>query len=324
MGEIGLTFGALLIGALVACSLSGVVFLQSVMYFMIYPKDRMARKVTVGAIWALDQFHTLLIMISMWDYFVKHFGDAQIIDDIPWTLATTIAVTAVITFIVHCFLALRIHMLVKKNWWISGPIVVMAALRLVAAVSTTGAMIKLTSFTKYSDDFGWMFTIGLGLSSAVDCVITITLCYYLRSNRGGTTSLNRAIDSLVLYTFETGALTSVAAISSMMCWLLMRHNRIFLALHFVISKLYANSLLATLNMRITLNRGSNHIHFDTSLVVSAIDTSLPSPLRSSEPSDRTHGFYAGSVNGMTKLEINVERNTESQVNDDSKVASIAA
>lgn len=59
----------------------------------------------------------------------------------------------------------------------------------------------------------------------MDCIITITLCLHLRSNRKGTNrsvkfsaispeyqrlisiSLNHMIDSLVLYTFETGTLT---------------------------------------------------------------------------------------------------------------------
>ncbi|KAJ2927036.1 hypothetical protein H1R20_g10065, partial [Candolleomyces eurysporus] len=57
------------------------------------------------------------------------------------------------------------------------------------------------------------------------------------------------VDTLALYTLENGALTCFAAIASLLCWLLMPHNLIFMGLHFVIAKLYANSLLASLNMR---------------------------------------------------------------------------
>jgi len=283
---------------------------------MIYPKDGKARKLTVGAIWSLDLLHTSLIMISTWNYFIHHFGNALIIDEIPWTLASTIAITAVLTFIVHCFLAWRIHLLLKKNWCISGPIIVMATLRLMAAMATTGEMIKLRSFDKYSQDFGWLFTIGLGLSSAVDCVITITLCYHLRSNRKGTSSLNGMIDSLVIYTFETGALTCIAAILSMIFWLVMPHNRVFLALHFVISKLYANSLLATLNMRVALSRRTSNVHFDSSLVVFTDLSSHPIPIRSPQLFYDDH--RSSVLDDIAKLEINVERIIESQVDTDNE------
>jgi len=53
----------------------------------------------------------------------------------------------------------------------------------------------------------------------------------------------------MLYAFEVGALTTMATVSTLICWLLMHHNLIFMGLHFIICKFYANSLLATLNQR---------------------------------------------------------------------------
>ncbi|THV01289.1 hypothetical protein K435DRAFT_836909 [Dendrothele bispora CBS 962.96] len=50
--------------------------------------------------------------------------------------------------------------------------------------------------------------------------------------------------------FENGAITTVA---TMLCWLAM-DNLVFLGLHFVISKLYAGSVLAVLNYRARLRR----------------------------------------------------------------------
>ncbi|KAI0931040.1 hypothetical protein AcV5_005388 [Taiwanofungus camphoratus] len=68
------------------------------------------------------------------------------------------------------------------------------------------------------------------------------------------------IDSITLYTVENGSLTCVTTIVSLVCWLTMSHNLIFLGLHFAISKLYANSFLATLNARkalMTRSQGSS-------------------------------------------------------------------
>ncbi|KAG2037590.1 hypothetical protein BDR03DRAFT_956986, partial [Suillus americanus] len=42
---------------------------------------------------------------------------------------------------------------------------------------------------------------------------------------------------------------SVVTIATLLCWTIMPSNRVFLGLHFIVAKLYANSLLANLNAR---------------------------------------------------------------------------
>jgi len=66
--------------------------------------------------------------------------------------------------------------------------------------------------------------------------------------------LHSIIDTLILYAFEIGILTSAATVASLLCWVTLNNSLIFLGLHFVIGKLYANSLLATLNSRNELRR----------------------------------------------------------------------
>ncbi|KAH9485951.1 hypothetical protein JR316_0000012 [Psilocybe cubensis] len=75
-----------------------------------------------------------------------------------------------------------------------------------------------------------------------------------KSSRTEAASLNAVIDSLIKYSFETGLLTCAGTVISMICWLTMPTNLIFMGLHFVIGKFYANSLLVTLNMRETIRR----------------------------------------------------------------------
>ncbi|KAF8832915.1 hypothetical protein HHX47_DHR1001718 [Lentinula edodes] len=100
---------------------------------------------------------------------------------------------------------------------------------------------------------GWIFTTGLTLSSMVDVLIAACLCYLLhklKTQMGSTsTMMIKVVDTLTLYTLENGFLTGVATTASLICWLTMPHNLSFLGLHFVIEKLYANSILASLNTR---------------------------------------------------------------------------
>lgn len=247
------TYGALLLGAFLACCLSGIVTVQSFLYIKLYPQDATRNKIMVAAVWFLDTMHTCFVMASIWNYLIPHFGDVNRYNFIPWTVAVTIATTAVLTIIVHLFLARRIHQLTKGDWRITAPILVLAVLRLCSASATTGEMIRLGSFALFAKECRWLFTLGLALSSTVDVLITVTLCYQLRNSRTGSLGMDNVIASLVLYTFENGSLTCAGTILSMICWLTMPYNRLFLALHFMIAKLYANSLLATLNTRKTLS-----------------------------------------------------------------------
>lgn len=110
--------------------------------------------------------------------------------------------------------------------------------------------------------------------------------------------MNQILDSLVIYTFENGSLTSAATVISMMCWLIMPHNRIFLGIHFGISKrelnilpnragcltildveVYANSLLATLITRKQFRRGRASMSQNALPVVFSTDfeTATPTP-----------------------------------------------
>jgi len=99
-----------------------------------------------------------------------------------------------------------------------------------------------------------MFTLGMFLSALADIVITTSLCYLLRLKRSMIESTNRVIDSLTVWTVESGSVTCFATIATLICWLAIPSNRTFIGLHFVVAKLYANSLFATLNARIKIRK----------------------------------------------------------------------
>ncbi|KAF7981353.1 hypothetical protein HWV62_33809 [Athelia sp. TMB] len=201
------TFGALLVGGLVAVGLSGIVTVQSFVYIKLYPTDQIHTKFIVASVWLLDSCHTIFVCASIWDYLIAHFGDHRRIDIIPASLALTIAFTAILTFIVHAFFAHRIFKLSKRNYYIMIPVALLAGLRLIAACVTTAEMIILGNFPAFVTHFKWVFTIGLALSSAVDILIAIFLCYSLQNSRSASSSMDHVINLLILYTFENGALT---------------------------------------------------------------------------------------------------------------------
>jgi hypothetical protein len=278
--DIPKTLGALLLGGLFAAlyvplsmcldfdlrkvfSLSGGVSVQVLIYFKLYPSDLLRVKTLVVTVWFLDTLHTGFIWSALFHYLIFHFGDRSEVDFIAWNLAITITFTALLTFLVHCFLAHRIWMLSKRNWLLTIPILTLAVLRLVSANATTGEMIRLESFHLFKLGFKWMFTLGLALSSTVDILITVSLFFLLHGSRTGTPSLNIVIDSLIKYAFETGALTTAGTIISMLCWLVMPQNLIFMGIHFVISKCVFFSTVLLLRSHLTFDcvTQSTPLHF---------------------------------------------------------------
>ncbi|KAH7886371.1 hypothetical protein F5I97DRAFT_1263320 [Phlebopus sp. FC_14] len=297
------TYGALLLGGFLASGLSGIVTVQSFIYTRLYPNDDIRIKATVGAIWLLDTAHTALVCASLWIYLIQYFGDTSKIDLIPRTVAMTIALTAILTFIVHCFFAHRIHKLSRRDWRITAPLVTFAFLRLCSASVTTAEMIHMKTFSSFKAEFRWVFTLGLALSSLVDVMIAVFLCYSLRNGRKSSSSMDHVINAVILYTFENNSLTSTATVVSMICWLVMPNNLIFMGLHFVISKLYANSLLATLNARRQLQQERAQRGLSGEL-----------PVAFPGLSNRYKSNYASRADQMaTKLEINVEKTVEYEI-----------
>jgi len=243
------TLGALFIGGFVAAVFSGVVSSQAFAYFRRYHKDFLSLKILAGVIWGLDFFHTIWVATALWDHLISHFGEGDRVDYIPWSLALTIAFTAVLTFLVHQFLIYRIFKLSHNNIFISLPLSLLACGRLCFACLTTAKMIELRSLARFVKLYTFSFTSGLSLSSGLDILITSLLCFLLSRNQKDNSSMNHILDKLMLYTFESGSLTCGAALASLILWLTDKSNLAFMGVHFVISKFYANSFFATLNAR---------------------------------------------------------------------------
>ncbi|KAI0298876.1 hypothetical protein BC826DRAFT_997106 [Russula brevipes] len=245
------SLGALLIGCFVAVALSGLVTFQVGIYFRLYKTDSRWNRVIVVAVWILDIIHTCLICASLWKYLIANFGNVTARREgvVPQTVALSVAATAFITIITHLFYLRRLVHLSKYNWFIIGPTLLMAVGRVVCGLITTTELIRYRTFPAFTARYKSVWALGLSFSSVVDIVITFGMCFYLQESRRGFGTMDELIDEIIIYTINNGTITCVATVVSTICWLVMPHNLIFMALHFPIAKMYANSLLATLNMR---------------------------------------------------------------------------
>jgi len=243
------TLGAAFAGCLVAVGLSAVLGFQTFLYFLIFPSDAFRYKILVGWIWFTDAVHTVLICISMWRYLIEGFGHIDILLDILPTITMIIAMTAITTLSVNSFYGWRIHRLNKHNWWLTGPIIILSVARVGLAFTTTTEMLITKTYPAFAARFKILFTSGLFVSAVTDIIVSMARYYYLRNLKQGYLRTQEVVDAVVVFTINDGILTCAVVITSIICWLSMPHNFVYLGIYFTISKFYSNSVLATLNLR---------------------------------------------------------------------------
>ncbi|KAJ3569349.1 hypothetical protein NP233_g5109 [Leucocoprinus birnbaumii] len=85
-----------------------------------------------------------------------------------------------------------------------------------------------------------------------DVLIAASLFYFLHRSRTGFKKSDTMITRLIVFTVSTGVFTSICAIASLVSILAWGNTLIYVAFYFSLGKLYSNSILATLNARITI------------------------------------------------------------------------
>jgi len=184
-----------------------------------------------------------------YQYVIFNFSRPELADHIYWTVVAAVVSTAFSTFAANGYFAHRVHKLSEGNWWITAPVAICLVIRLVLAIVTGVEMLRLESFRAYREQYGPLLTTGLSLSAFTDIVITGGLCYYLRTLNRGQGQTKKMLSTILNFAESNGVLTCIVALASLICWLVMPANLVYLGLHFTIGKCYSNSLLATLNMR---------------------------------------------------------------------------
>jgi len=87
------------------------------------------------------------------------------------------------------------------------------------------------------------------LGAAADLLIAATLCTILNFSRTGFQKSNAMINKLIIFTVNTGLITSLCALASLISILAAPKTWIYVTFYYCLGRLYTNSLLATLNAR---------------------------------------------------------------------------
>ncbi|KAG5726752.1 hypothetical protein E4T56_gene15195 [Termitomyces sp. T112] len=254
------TIGAFEIGVMVSMFLFGLVTSQVFSYFKKFPNDPYLMKAFVGAVWILELAHTALTAHSIYFITVVKYGQKQFINQFPVSLIAVVALSGIIGPAIQAFFADRLRRLCS-SWIIPSICWIFSVLRCITLMAVAGAAYTSDSITDFREKWVWLLTSSLAISTAADMIIAFYSCYYLWQRRDrGFKKTKRLVDQLILWTIQTGLLTSIGTVTMLILFVAV-HNFAWMAVFFVISRLFSNSLVASLNARSIFRTSGDKIHF---------------------------------------------------------------
>lgn len=245
-------FGSALMGGLVSTLLYGITNLQIYLYFMHY-EDGLAMKVLVSVIWILDTLHISFVCHILYYYLITNYGVPTSLDYIIWSLPASVLVNVFVVSIVQCFFARQIYRLCRPGvkWLVTGPIILFVLAQFGFGVETVilefinrNASVQ-TQITYYDVTPAWATIV------VAEVLITVSLCVLLYDSNSRSVLFprtKRLVNTLIIYAVNRCLLTSLVAIADLVIAIEVQDTW-SIGLDFVIGKLYANSLLASLNSR---------------------------------------------------------------------------
>ncbi|PPR00401.1 hypothetical protein CVT24_004479 [Panaeolus cyanescens] len=242
------TYGALLVGVVIAGLFQGMLMVQAYNYFENFPKDRMKNKIVVALVLILDTAHLVLICMAAYSSLVTNWGFIPSLGFAPLTLNMHVIFTALSCLVAQLFFLERIWVFSRRNKWITGLLIILAIAPVVVEIHITSLIVVDTSYTEY--DAHSHETMSLFVLTAIaDIAIATVTCYYLQREKTSFESTRSVVSKALHIIVATGLATSLIAIGSLILYIAIKDTFYFVALHFQLGRTYTNALLLTLNTR---------------------------------------------------------------------------
>ncbi|KAF7289727.1 hypothetical protein MIND_01346300 [Mycena indigotica] len=252
----GPTIGALLVGTLGSGILFGIFTAQYYLYHGRFPEDTFGMKALVAVVWIFELVHVIAISHVTYTYAVTDYGNPlSLLGKMPATLALSVLLGSIITGVVQGFFSFRIWTLAPNKLFkmISIVLWTSAFVYVVGAVANTVLSIDSTNIPTYIARYNWLLLAPTALNLFNDVTITLSLVgILLLTRKGGFGKTTILVDQLIKWTIETGLVTSIFSCLNLAFYIQEPHNFVWIALQIVKARLFANSLLASLNSRDTL------------------------------------------------------------------------
>jgi len=157
----------------------------------------------------------------------------------------------------------------NRNLFVTVPLVILIAAEFVSVVVYFAKAITMDTFVQLATLKALSMTVNV-LAVAGDVLITVAFCVLLHRSRNSLRRSNTMINMLIAFSVQTGMLTSLCAIDSLISIAVSPNTFIYISFYFLLGRLYCNSLLATLNVRKAIRQRG---HGETGISLRAIGDS---------------------------------------------------
>ncbi|EAU86310.1 hypothetical protein CC1G_08034 [Coprinopsis cinerea okayama7 len=262
------TLGAALIGFCLACAVFGIFTTQVFIYYRQFYQDKKAYKILCYGTPAwkspnllylqkltenariLEFIDQIFIGYAVYYYSISNYGKVLVLftEDIVWPLIAQVIVGNLVGTLVKCCFALRVWRFSHRNMLITGPIFVLILVQAGCAIAYCVRSFQLNKLL-FASRLRVVASVALGSGMATDAFIAVALCLLLHRLRTGFSSSDSLINTLIVYAVNTGALTGFISFVTLLVYNVFPNSFYFMTFYFLLGKLYAISLLCTLNTR---------------------------------------------------------------------------
>ncbi|KAJ3987968.1 hypothetical protein F5890DRAFT_1494299 [Lentinula detonsa] len=254
------TFGAAYIGIVVAAMLLGISVIQGFYYFT-HHEDRWILRGLVVAVLIFDLIHQILITHTGWVYLVSFSQQPAKLGTVIWSLLAEVLFNGLTAFCVQCFLTYRIWKLSGAKVWLTTIVIsfVLSEFACVIAFAII-AFLRVKTFEQLSAELKGLSVTVNAVAVAGDLFIAGILTLLLQRSKTGFRKSDTMINKLIIFAVNTGGLTSICAVASLISILAAPATFIYISFFFSMGRLYTNSLLANLNARSMIRKAAEGIN----------------------------------------------------------------
>ncbi|KAH8989269.1 hypothetical protein EDB92DRAFT_2115358 [Lactarius akahatsu] len=284
-----------LLGALWNWTLYGALVVQIYVYSYNFPGDRTPVKLLVYSVFLVETLQTALNGADLYYWFVSGFGNMDHLTA-PYVSPFDVPIIGVIVaLIVEFFFVYRIWVLSRRSSWFLCLLIclfsiVSAAAGIYTGIYThvrenfpSGRMLKVLALTWVSGN------------ASADILIAGSLLFYLGRRRREGQFSEHALSKVVRLIIETNVLTTTVGIVTLLTIAVFPDKLWFTCPTAVLGKIYSNTLLVSLNNRISIREGRGAVVRSTSLKFAVTSTnSQPEPGSEIEFEKPSAALVAGS------------------------------
>ncbi|EJD00827.1 uncharacterized protein FOMMEDRAFT_21324 [Fomitiporia mediterranea MF3/22] len=246
------TMGAMYIGVTCAGILYGVSCVQMWLYYANYD-DVWLLKSLVAAVFLCDSMNQAFIIHMLYKYLVMNFENPLELGSLVWSLIIEVLFNSLVGLLVQSFFTYRIYRLSGKNVYLTCLVAALVLAEFGLSLAFTVEGMKMSTFTELLSLRNLSRSVN-ALAAVGNVSIAISMVVLLRNTKTGLRRPDSIVNRLIIFSLNTGILTSLCAIFSLITISAFPGTLIYSAFFFVLGRVYANSFMVALNVRRRLQK----------------------------------------------------------------------